>query len=211
MVYTTVTATLDPSGICDLYHSSRQWWILNPLRPGIEPASSRTLCRALYLLSHNGNAYTRFADDKACRGSRTDLGVWADSIQDSAHNISPLAPLSALPRAPSHSPGHSAQYWGWRWRCSWQPVLKTVYLPPGTERGTCLGPRVPPPLPRIWGQGWGGSEWLPFILRDTGKHWGSLSKGRTESHLKRKGLTTARVNAECFSGARRYSIGLSDY
>ena len=32
MAYTTATATRDPSHICDdLYHSSRQCWILNPL------------------------------------------------------------------------------------------------------------------------------------------------------------------------------------
>ena len=29
--YTTATATWDPSCICDLYHSSWQRWILNPL------------------------------------------------------------------------------------------------------------------------------------------------------------------------------------
>ena len=31
LAYTTVTATQDPSYICDLYHSSQQCWILNPL------------------------------------------------------------------------------------------------------------------------------------------------------------------------------------
>ena len=29
--YTTGTATLDPSHICDLHYSSQQCWILNPL------------------------------------------------------------------------------------------------------------------------------------------------------------------------------------
>ena len=29
--YTTATATQDLSRICDLYHSSQQGWILNPL------------------------------------------------------------------------------------------------------------------------------------------------------------------------------------
>ena len=29
--YTTAAATSDPSHICDLYHNSRQCWILNPL------------------------------------------------------------------------------------------------------------------------------------------------------------------------------------
>ena len=30
-VYTTATATWDPSSICDLHHSSQQRWVLNPL------------------------------------------------------------------------------------------------------------------------------------------------------------------------------------
>ena len=29
--YVTATATSDPSRVCDLPHSSRQYWILNPL------------------------------------------------------------------------------------------------------------------------------------------------------------------------------------
>ena len=38
---TTVTTTQDLSHICNLRHSSRQHWILNPLRgPGINPTSS---------------------------------------------------------------------------------------------------------------------------------------------------------------------------
>ena len=31
LAYTTATATQDPSHVCDLYHSSEQCWILNPL------------------------------------------------------------------------------------------------------------------------------------------------------------------------------------
>ena len=31
LAYTTATATQDPSLICNLYHSSQQRWILNPL------------------------------------------------------------------------------------------------------------------------------------------------------------------------------------
>ena len=31
LAYTTVTATWDPSLVCDPYHSSWQPWILNPL------------------------------------------------------------------------------------------------------------------------------------------------------------------------------------
>ena len=41
LAYTKATAMLDPSRICDLYHSSWQGRILNScLRPGIKPASS---------------------------------------------------------------------------------------------------------------------------------------------------------------------------
>ena len=29
--YTTATTTSDPSHVCDLHHSSQQYWILNPL------------------------------------------------------------------------------------------------------------------------------------------------------------------------------------
>ena len=36
----------DPNWVYNLYHSSQQWhWILNPLRPGIKPASSWILVR----------------------------------------------------------------------------------------------------------------------------------------------------------------------
>ena len=31
LAYTTATATLDPSRVCDLHYSSQQRWILNPL------------------------------------------------------------------------------------------------------------------------------------------------------------------------------------
>ena len=39
-VYATATATPDPSHVYNLYHSSGQHWILNPLsEAGIEPTS----------------------------------------------------------------------------------------------------------------------------------------------------------------------------
>ena len=42
--YATATATPDPSHVYNLYHSSQQCWILNPLiGPGIEPESSWVL------------------------------------------------------------------------------------------------------------------------------------------------------------------------
>ena len=36
--YTTVTATQDPSRICDLHHSLQQPWILNPLSKATDRA-----------------------------------------------------------------------------------------------------------------------------------------------------------------------------
>ena len=58
--YTTVTATPDPSGIWDLCCSLWQHWIFNPLRPGIKPTSSLTLCQVLNPLSHNRNSGNDF-------------------------------------------------------------------------------------------------------------------------------------------------------
>ena len=43
--YTTATATPGPRHVYDLHHSSRQYRILNPLGPGIEPASSWVLVK----------------------------------------------------------------------------------------------------------------------------------------------------------------------
>ena len=56
--YTTAIATQDPSCICDLHHSSRQHWILNPL----SKARDRTpvlmdVSQVRYLLSHEGNSH----------------------------------------------------------------------------------------------------------------------------------------------------------
>ena len=49
LVYATAIATLDPSHICNA-RSLTHW-----ARPGIEPASSRTLCQVPNPLSHNRN------------------------------------------------------------------------------------------------------------------------------------------------------------
>ena len=37
LAYATATAMSDPSHICNLYHSSRQCWILNPLSKARDP------------------------------------------------------------------------------------------------------------------------------------------------------------------------------
>ena len=53
IVYSTATATPEPSLICDLSSSLRQHQILSPL---IEPASSKRQHWVLKQLSHNGNS-----------------------------------------------------------------------------------------------------------------------------------------------------------
>ena len=58
-VYTTATAISDPSHVFDLYHSSRQRWILNPP----SEARDRTcILRMLdsFPLSHDRNSYTEY-------------------------------------------------------------------------------------------------------------------------------------------------------
>ena len=54
LAYATATGTPDPSHVCDLYHSSQQYRILN--WPGIEPTSLMDASRVLNPLSHNGNS-----------------------------------------------------------------------------------------------------------------------------------------------------------
>ena len=55
LAYTTAMPGL--SSVCNLYHSSWQCWILNPLSGAkIEPTSSGILVGFLVLLSHNGNS-----------------------------------------------------------------------------------------------------------------------------------------------------------
>ena len=55
-IYTTDTATLDPSHICNLCSSLWQCWILTPLSEARDQTtSSQRLCQVLNLQSHNGN------------------------------------------------------------------------------------------------------------------------------------------------------------
>ena len=57
LAYATVTATWDPSPICDLCCNLQQCWILNHwVRPQIEPASSQRQYQVLNPLSHNRNS-----------------------------------------------------------------------------------------------------------------------------------------------------------
>ena len=58
LAFAAAIATPDLSCIFHLYHSSQKCWILNSL---IEArAFSRTLCRVLNPLSHNGNSHIGF-------------------------------------------------------------------------------------------------------------------------------------------------------
>ena len=55
--YTTATAMPDPSRICDLHHSLRQCWILNPLSEVRDRTQTlRDASRVLNPLNHNGNS-----------------------------------------------------------------------------------------------------------------------------------------------------------
>ena len=56
--YTTVTATPDPSHICDLQHSSWQRWVLNPLSEArMEPTSSWILVGLVTTRTTVGTSY----------------------------------------------------------------------------------------------------------------------------------------------------------
>ena len=57
--YTTATATQDPSFICNLRHSLRQCWILDPQTEAKD--QTHILWLSLIPLSHSGNSYTTFS------------------------------------------------------------------------------------------------------------------------------------------------------
>ena len=58
--YTTATAMLDLSRICDLYHSSREHWILDPLSKARDQTHILMVkvgfVMGLLRLGHNGNS-----------------------------------------------------------------------------------------------------------------------------------------------------------
>ena len=59
--YTTATVTQDSSHVSDLYHSSQQHQILNPLSGAREPTCllmDISHVQVGYLLSHNRNSWT---------------------------------------------------------------------------------------------------------------------------------------------------------
>ena len=67
LAYTTAMATPVPSDICNLRHSLWPHRILKTLsEPGIDPASSQTLCWVLNLLSHNGNSSVPLSQPNGC-------------------------------------------------------------------------------------------------------------------------------------------------
>ena len=58
LAYTTATATQDPSPICNLRHSSRQCWILNPLSEGRDRTHIFVdASRVPKMLSHHRNVF----------------------------------------------------------------------------------------------------------------------------------------------------------
>ena len=58
--YTTPTATRDPSCICDLYHSSWQHWIPDPLSEAVEWIRMLMDTGQMFLLCHNRNSSNPF-------------------------------------------------------------------------------------------------------------------------------------------------------
>ena len=61
--YATVIATPHLSHICDLYHSFRQCWMLNPLNEARDWTHILTdTSRVLYTLSHNGKSLSLYFD-----------------------------------------------------------------------------------------------------------------------------------------------------
>ena len=60
LAYTTATAIQDPSCVCDLHHSSQQYWTLNPLSETKEHTHILIDTSGVYnLLSHNGNSWNQ--------------------------------------------------------------------------------------------------------------------------------------------------------
>ena len=74
--YTTATATQALSHICDLYHSSGQRQILNPLSEARDPTcilvDTRQVCN---LLSHNGNSLAVVLSKAFTEGQQGDTDV----------------------------------------------------------------------------------------------------------------------------------------
>ena len=57
LAYATATATRDPSCICDLHHSSRQRWIVNPLSKGRDRTCNLMVPSRM---RHDGNSCSIF-------------------------------------------------------------------------------------------------------------------------------------------------------
>ena len=65
--YSTTTATPDPSHICNLHHSSRQCWILNPLTEARDWTHVlMDTSQGLNPSSHNGNSTSSFVYSTKC-------------------------------------------------------------------------------------------------------------------------------------------------
>ena len=61
--YTTATATWDPSRVCNLHHSSKQHWILNPLSGARD--GTRILIDTSQVHHMTGNSYDRILDSNS--------------------------------------------------------------------------------------------------------------------------------------------------
>ena len=92
-----VTATRDPSRVCNLHHSSRQRWILNPLSEARDRTPNLMVPSRVHSpLSHDGNCYLFRATPEAYGSSqaRGQIGATAASLHHSAWRPWILNPMS---------------------------------------------------------------------------------------------------------------------
>ena len=83
--YTTATASQDPSHVCDIHHSSRQPWILNPLREARDWTHLLLDAgRVSYLWAMTGAHIYCISDTLP---SHADLSFWPISIFFSPNNF----------------------------------------------------------------------------------------------------------------------------
>ena len=109
----TATATWDPSRTCDLHHSSRQCWILNPLRarPGMEPVSAWMLVRFV-------STEPRWEFPSLTSNRSSALQLWMEATSQQSEYV----PNVGLPHHYRHRCSQSTWQWLPRltaiWNCS---------------------------------------------------------------------------------------------
>ena len=95
--YATVIATRDPSCICNLYHSSQQCWILNPLSKARDWTCNLMVPSQIHSsLSHVGNSYVFLNKHKISFTSLWDTGLGLGILPSSKEMDSPSFYVSSL-------------------------------------------------------------------------------------------------------------------